>query len=404
MKTVVGVKFKKTNKTYYFNPGALEIEKGMGVIVETARGTEYGEVTMGRTEVEDAQITAPLKNVLRIATQEDLAQIQANAQKEQRAISTLESKIVEHGLDMKVVDVEYSFDGSKITFYFTSDGRVDFRDLVKDLAHHFRARIELRQIGVRDEAKMLGGLGRCGCQICCKRFLSEFSPVSIKMAKEQNISLNPTKISGLCGRLMCCLGYEQAYYEEANKEVPKNNAQIQTPDGTGVVVERNLLTKSVKVRLTQNDLVEFRTYTMDELSGKTPVHREKEADFYSNFRVELSSEAKKKIGAGTAQEGDRPSRKRRPKKEHSKEQREHAPEGARAETKKGSKQSAKKNRPAKDVPNQSQDAKEKAAQPAPGQGKSQSAKRRRRRRNAARAAGNSPLPNSDKVDTMNKEA
>jgi len=267
MKTVVGVKFKKTSKTYYFDPKDIPLQEGDGAIVETARGLEYGEIVMGPTQVEDEKVVAPLKSVVRKATAGDYKRMEQNQQQEKQAFSVFEQKIAQHKLVMKPVEVEYAFDGSKITFFFTADGRVDFRELVKDLAHHFRARIELRQIGVRDEAKMLGGLGKCGCPICCKRFLSEFSPVSIKMAKEQNISLNPTKISGLCGRLMCCLGYEQKYYEEMNRKMPRNGSEVTTPDGKGKVVENQPLCARTKVRLEKPDgSYEFKVYALEDLT------------------------------------------------------------------------------------------------------------------------------------------
>ncbi|MDL2220758.1 stage 0 sporulation family protein [Eubacteriales bacterium OttesenSCG-928-N14] len=279
MKTVVGIKFKKTNKIYYFNPGDYQLQMGDGVIVETARGMEYGEVVAPIQDVEEDKIVAPLKNVVRKASSKDLSQIEKNKQLEKDAQVVFEQKIANHKLEMKAVDVEYAFDASKIVFYFTADGRVDFRELVKDMAQHFRTRIELRQIGIRDEAKMLGGLGKCGCEICCKRFLTEFSPVSIKMAKEQNISLNPAKISGLCGRLMCCLNYEQDYYREMNKKLPRINAVVRTPDGSGTAVENNPITARVKVKLEKPDgSYEFRDYALDELKFDRRAKVKKEED------------------------------------------------------------------------------------------------------------------------------
>ncbi|MCR4398784.1 MAG: stage 0 sporulation family protein, partial [Firmicutes bacterium] len=208
MTKVVGVRFKKAGKIYYFDPGELELQPGTPVIVETARGMEYGETVVGPKEVPESRIVAPLKKVIRQATQRDIEQVKENEKKEASAFEICKQKIADHGLAMDLVDVEYTFDCSKIIFYFTADGRVDFRELVKDLASHFRTRIELRQIGVRDETKMIGGLGPCGRPVCCRTFLGEFQPVSIRMAKEQNLSLNPAKISGLCGRLMCCLRFE----------------------------------------------------------------------------------------------------------------------------------------------------------------------------------------------------
>ncbi len=266
MTTVVGIKFQKTNKIYYFNPQNIACALGDSVVVETARGTEIGEVVMAPMQLDDDKVVAPLKNVVRKVNDRDRQQAVRNKGQEAEAFKVFEQKIAEYNLVMKPVDVEYAFDGSKITFYFTADGRVDFRELVKGLAHHFRARIELRQIGVRDEAKMLGGLGKCGCPICCKRFLPEFTPVSIKMAKEQNISLNPSKISGLCGRLMCCLNYEQPFYEEMRKKMPRNGATVQTPDGTGTVVENNPLLEKVKVKVERSDgMFETNEYALADL-------------------------------------------------------------------------------------------------------------------------------------------
>lgn len=249
MADIIGVRFKNSGKAYYFDPGEFDPEKGSLVVVQTARGTECGEVVIPRKPVADETVVQPLKPVLRPANREDQRRVRENAEKEKRAFSICQKKIAEHKLEMKLVEVEYAFDGSKILFYFTADGRVDFRSLVKDLASVFRTRIELRQIGVRDEAKMLGGLGICGRPFCCSQFLGGFQPVSIKMAKEQGLSLNPTKISGSCGRLMCCLKYEQDTYEALLKVTPKQGALVSTPEGKGVVTEVNLLTGKLKVRL-----------------------------------------------------------------------------------------------------------------------------------------------------------
>ena len=244
MAEVIGVRFKNTGKVYYFDPQGQRLEKGSMAIVETARGMECGEVALENREVADESIVQPLRKVIRPATREDLKRVAENHLKEKKAF-----KACERGLEMKLVDVEYTFDNSKILFYFTADGRVDFRELVKDLAGMFRTRIELRQIGVRDEAKMLGGLGICGRPFCCGTFLGGFTPVSIKMAKEQGLSLNPVKISGACGRLMCCLKYEQEAYQDLLRTTPKVNALVSTPDGKGVVIEQNLLTRKLTVRL-----------------------------------------------------------------------------------------------------------------------------------------------------------
>lgn len=249
MAEVIGVRFKEVGKVYYFDPNGIQMKKGDMAIVETARGVECGEVAMENREIEDKDIVHPLKKMIRKATQGDLKKVEENRKKDRHAFEICEKKILDHKLEMKLVDVEYTFDNNKILFYFTADGRVDFRELVKDLASVFRTRIELRQIGVRDEAKMMGGLGICGRPFCCTSFLGEFQPVSIKMAKEQGLSLNPVKISGTCGRLMCCLKYEQAAYSDLLRTTPKNGAVVNTPEGRGVVVDVNLLTGMLKVRM-----------------------------------------------------------------------------------------------------------------------------------------------------------
>ena len=249
MAEVIGVRFKEVGKVYYFDPNGIQMKKGDMAIVETARGVECGEVAMENREIEDKDIVHPLKKMIRKATQGDLKKVEENRKKERHAFEICEKKILDHKLEMKLVDVEYTFDNNKVLFYFTADGRVDFRELVKDLASVFRTRIELRQIGVRDEAKMMGGLGICGRPFCCTSFLGEFQPVSIKMAKEQGLSLNPVKISGTCGRLMCCLKYEQAAYSDLLRTTPKNGAVVNTPEGRGVVVDVNLLTGMLKVRM-----------------------------------------------------------------------------------------------------------------------------------------------------------
>ena len=247
MAEVIGVRFKNVGKIYYFTAGNKDVEVGNKVIVETSRGVECGEVAMGKREVSDANIVQPLKAIMRTATKEDLSKVEENRKKEKEAFDICEKKIVKHKLDMKLIDAEYTFDNNKLLFYFTADGRIDFRELVKDLASVFRTRIELRQIGVRDEAKMLGGLGVCGKPFCCSTFLGDFQPVSIKMAKEQGLSLNPTKISGTCGRLMCCLKYEQEAYTDLLKNTPKVGAIVETPEGRGTVVDQNILTGVLKV-------------------------------------------------------------------------------------------------------------------------------------------------------------
>jgi len=271
MATVIGVRFKKAGKVYYFDPCEFWPKPGQNVIVETARGIEFGEVVTAARSVSDEQLVSPLKKVVRIATEEDEQRAAFNAKREEEAFRVCQEKVAKHKLEMKLVSVEYTFDNSKIIFYFTANGRVDFRDLVKDLAGVFKMRIELRQIGVRDEAKMLGGLGSCGRPICCGAFLGDFQPVSIKMAKEQNLSLNPTKISGQCGRLMCCLKYEQDTYEQTLKRVPKVGKDIVTPDGVGVITEINAIRERVKVRIrVDDDNFELREYSMDDVRKPGP--------------------------------------------------------------------------------------------------------------------------------------
>ena len=263
MTKVIGVRFKANGKSYYFSPGDLELQQGDYVIVETARGTECGEVAKGPHDVPDSSIVKPLKTVTRMADAVDVRRMQQNRADEKRAFSVCEERIAKHKLDMKLVDVEYTLDRNKILFYFTADGRIDFRDLVKDLAGLFRTRIELRQIGVRDESKMLGGLGICGQPFCCSRFLRDFQPVSIKMAKEQGLSLNPAKISGSCGRLMCCLAYEQPAYEYLNRITPGVGSIVKTPEGVGAVVETNVISGTLRVRM-DPPATGFKTFHKDE--------------------------------------------------------------------------------------------------------------------------------------------
>ena len=249
MTEVISVRFKNKGKIYYFDPNGINAVQGDRLIVETAKGLEFAECVSGNHPVDDSAVRPPLRPVVRIATQEDIRKSQENHRREAEAFEICREKIQKHGLDMKLVDVEYNFEGNKILFFFTSEGRVDFRDLVRDLASIFKTRIELRQIGVRDEARMLGGLGICGCPLCCAQFLDDFQPVSIKMAKTQGLSLNPSKISGTCGRLMCCLKYEQDTYEELVKGVPKVDSFVETPAGKGSVLDVNLLKGTVRVRL-----------------------------------------------------------------------------------------------------------------------------------------------------------
>ena len=253
MVKVIGVRFKTAGKVYYFDPDKFKLKIGDSVIVETARGLEFGTVTMEECEVPEEDIVSPLKKIIRIANEEDNRQHIENVKKKERAMQLCQEKVDKHGLVMKLIDVEYTFDNSKIIFYFTADGRVDFRELVKDLAGVFKMRIELRQIGVRDEAKMMGGIGSCGRSLCCHSWLADFEPVSIKMAKVQNLSLNPAKISGICGRLMCCLKYENDIYMELRRGMPEPGEKIKTPDGLAKVVDTNILENKIRVRLFVDD-------------------------------------------------------------------------------------------------------------------------------------------------------
>ncbi len=279
MITVIGVRFRSGGKVYYFGPGELEIKNGDHVIVETARGVEYGYVVLGNRQVEDNKVIQPLKSVIRLATEEDKTKEESNRKKEKDAFGICQEKIRKHGLEMKLIDVEYTFDNNKILFYFTADGRIDFRELVKDLASVFKTRIELRQVGVRDETKIVGGVGICGRELCCHSYLSEFIPVSIRMAKEQNLSLNPTKISGVCGRLMCCLKNEEETYEYLNSKLPCVGDYVTTDDGLkGEVHSVNVLRQQVKVVvIVEHDEKEIREYKVDQLRFK-PRKRKKKTE------------------------------------------------------------------------------------------------------------------------------
>ena len=273
---VIGVRFRTAGKIYFFDPRDLEIQQGVHVIVETARGIEYGTVVLGKRDVEEEMVIQPLKPVIRVATPEDDVTEYLNKQKEKEAFSICLEKIKKHNLEMKLIDAEYTFDNNKVLFYFTADGRIDFRELVKDLAAVFKTRIELRQIGVRDETKISGGIGICGRSLCCNTFLSEFAPVSIKMAKEQSLSLNPAKISGVCGRLMCCLKNEEETYEELNSKLPNLGDFVTTDDGLkGEVQSVSVLRQYVKVIVTVNDEKEIREYKLDQLSFKPKRKKEK---------------------------------------------------------------------------------------------------------------------------------
>lgn len=279
MTEIIGVRFKSAGKIYYFDPGNLSIKKGDNVIVETSRGTECGEAVMTSRSISEKEWGQPIKPVLRIATKADIDRMNSNREKEEYAFNVCAEKVSKHNLDMKLIDVEYTFDNNKILFYFTADGRVDFRELVKDLASVLKTRIELRQIGVRDEAKMLGGLGICGREFCCGTFLGEFQPVSIKMAKEQGLSLNPAKISGACGRLMCCLKYEQNAYEDLLRTTPRQGSPVQTPEGRGIVADVSLLTGILKVNLDKNNGTPAppSVFHRDQVKSIRGEHRQKDA-------------------------------------------------------------------------------------------------------------------------------
>ena len=290
MTRVIGVRFRPAGKIYFFAPGKYNIHTGDKVIVETARGVEFGTVVTGQKDVEDDKITQPLKPVIRIATQDDIRKEEKNREKEKEAFGICLEKIRKHGLEMKLIDAEYTFDNNKVLFYFTADGRIDFRELVKDLASVFRTRIELRQIGVRDETKIRGGIGICGPPLCCNAYLSEFAPVSIKMAKEQNLSLNPSKISGVCGRLMCCLTNEEETYEELNSRLPSNGDHVTTPEGLrGDVQSVNVLRQQVKVIVTlDNDEKEIREYKASELRFK-PKRKKKDVKLSKEELAQLKA-------------------------------------------------------------------------------------------------------------------
>ena len=268
MPNIIGVQFKEVGKVYYFSPADVQFAVGEGVIVETTHGVEYGKVVIANKDVDQSEIVGQLKTILRKATEDDTRIYKDNLSRRKQAIKLCEEKIAKRKLEMKIVDCDYTFDNSKIVFYFTAEGRVDFRELVKDLASVFKIRIDLRQIGIRDECKLLGGLGPCGRACCCNSHMGDFERVSIKMAKNQGLSLNPTKISGLCGRLMCCLKYENDYYVETLKVMPKVNSEIQTPDGKGLVTACDLLKRTVSVKVATDDEVEIKTYTLDQLDVK----------------------------------------------------------------------------------------------------------------------------------------
>ena len=297
MKRVIGVRFRTAGKIYYFDPGKLEVRKNDHVIVETARGIEYGTVVGDPREEEDDKVVQPLKPVLRVATPKDDEQEASNRKREKEAFRICLEKIHKHGLQMKLIDAEYTFDNNKVLFYFTADGRIDFRELVKDLASVFKTRIELRQIGVRDETKILGGIGICGRALCCHSYLSEFAPVSIKMAKEQNLSLNPTKISGVCGRLMCCLKNEEETYEELNRRLPNVGDFVTTEDGLkGEVHSVNVLRQLVKVIVDVDDEKEIQEYRVEQLRFKRKHGKNRRVDVNEDDLKELEKMEKQDAG------------------------------------------------------------------------------------------------------------
>ena len=356
MVNVIGVRFENAGKLYFFDPGELWPTPGDYVLVETSRGIEFGEVVTGIKEIDDSTLQSPLKPVVRIASAEDIQHNKDNKAAQREAYQVCQKKIAEHKLDMKLVSVEYTFDNSKILFYFTANGRVDFRSLVKDLAGVFKTRIELRQIGVRDEAKMLGGLGVCGRPICCGTFLGDFQPVSIKMAKEQNLSLNPTKISGVCGRLMCCLKYEQDQYEATRKKMPKVGKEVITPDGPGVVWDLNIIKETIKVRIQKGDSSELKDYPMEEVQrpGAVNVRREEVAEPAAEAAEAPAAEKQEK-----AEQQPRP-RKERPAREERKPRRE---EGEKQEQP----QRQEKRRPQQEKAAEAPKAEDKPAAPAESQ-------------------------------------
>lgn len=293
MINIVGVRFKNAGKIYYFDPVDFEIEENMDVVVETARGLEYGTIVVGKKEIDEESLVSPLKPIIRIATEEDTKIYNENKEKAKETFQVCLEKIKEHNLTMYLIDCEYTFDRNKLIFYFTAEGRIDFRELVKDLATIFKTRIELRQIGVRDEAKMLGGLGPCGRPMCCSSFLGDFASVSIKMAKEQNLSLNPTKISGICGRLMCCLNYEQSTYEDIRKRMPQVGSIVKTEEGTGEVISNNTVKETVRVKYKKAGEEMVNDFNIDNIELIEGNYEDSIDD--SDIRLEIDSEEDKKF-------------------------------------------------------------------------------------------------------------
>jgi len=348
MAMVIKVRFKRASKLYDFDPAGLDLHNGMFVVTETARGVELGECMSGVMEVSDERIAAPLKPIMRVATEQDMLTQKRNEEYEKEAFDIAIERIAEHNLEMKLVDVEYAFDHSKIIFYFTANGRVDFRLLVKNLASIFKTRIELRQIGVRDEAKMLGGIGPCGRPICCRTFLSDFTPVSIKMAKEQNLSLNPTKISGLCDRLMCCLKYEQDQYEATRKRMPRVGREIITPDGVGTINAINVLEETVRVRIAVGDSFELREYPIDDCQRP---------------EQQGAAAGEKQEKAERHEKPEKPERREKPEKPEKQERTEKPEKGERREKPERSERPEKADRPERGPKPKHQERTEKPAKP-----------------------------------------
>ncbi|MDO4787534.1 MAG: stage 0 sporulation family protein [Johnsonella sp.] len=317
MTRVVGVRFREVGKIYYFDPGEIDLSTGEKVIVDTSRGLECGTVVLGNREVEDKNIVSPLRQVKRKAYEEDIKRLEYNRSREAEAFKLCKKKIIEHGLEMKLISAEYTFDNTKLLFYFTSEGRVDFRDLVKDLALIFKLRIELRQVGVRDETRMVGGIGTCGRPLCCHSYLSDFAPVSIKMAKEQNLSLNPQKISGVCGRLMCCLKNEAETYEYLNNKLPREGDEVETAEGIGIVSSVNVLRQKVKILIARdNENKELMEYDVKEVKIRTrkkPSRRLQESD-EEMAEEPMEANREKKAEPGENKQGSAPRKKSRNRK------------------------------------------------------------------------------------------
>lgn len=398
MVEIIGVRFNSAGKVYYFDPKGEEIEVGSMVVVETSRGVEMGKVSIPNREVDDSEITLPLKEIIRVATDSDIAQFDHNKEKEKEAFKIASDLINQHNLEMKLIQVEYTFDGSKILFYFTADGRIDFRDLVKSLAGVFKTRIELRQIGVRDEARQLGSLGICGRFLCCSTFLDDFRPVSIKMAKEQGLSLNPTKISGVCGRLMCCLQYEQSTYEEELKTMPQRGATVETIDGKGYVVDTATLKQQIRVKLESEQGHKTEVYNVGEFNviGKKPTVsleelkiKKKEEEQNKSDEIEIPSIEEKSPGE------KQPGRSRSSKRRAGSRRRSGDNKPKNFDEKKASEQSVNK-QTSKNKESNHQDTEKSGAKPNPNK------RRRSNRRPNKNTGGNSKPGNSDKIAKSDK--